>query len=1218
MPFGFEYPHIIHPATLDSIFHLMVATIQSGSSMAEAAVPYQLKSLYVANKQPHDEGTLYHGYATRGDAPSSGQVTANLVVTDETWAEPKVIVDGLVMKQVTSGAGDFVEGGNDGEEEGVEKRSTRLCWKLDPEAVVLTAADGTDNAVEQVTGLHDWLELECHKTPNLSLLVVGNSLDTGFVAQLAEFLPGGDTPYRGISRLTVTEKTDTSLELWRTTLEASVPLAKAHIHYESWDDDSGPVEGKVYDLIISSASYWSAEKVTSLLVPRLSPQGRILALGEQASDITSSSGGDLVTCSLPLKSGHTLNITSKTNTADLQGPSSTGVAIVLPLQSVSGANPLLTLAEKLETRLQKIGLTSQRFSIEDYRQESANRPKYIISLLDLASTGFVGAWSAEEFSAFKHLINNATNIFWVTRGGQMIQPSEDGLLAAPTAGLLRVLRNEMPFLALTHLDLSNASYTLAGSNGCEYLAGLITNSWKTSVDGSVQDEEKEREFAEIDGHLLIPRSIPEPVLDIERATALGIAPPIGQPMRTAIADGPIVLNAPSGRRPVWARQSDSVLPVLEPEHVEVSVTSASMSLDAGSQLEGLDLLSVHATGTITQVGARASNLAVGDRVIVLNTAPGLRSHIRQHSSWVHKLSGASASPVAAAAASLYLTAAYILEEVVRLRSGESLFVDNGIEPLGQALVRLALRRRVNVLTSATSQVDQRWLIEKCGVDKDSIVDPRGGDLSSYLLAKTGGLGVDVVITPSHAFANRKDTTSWTAEFGRTVVFCGKESVSSSISFAPGGSGSLTLLDPASLLKEGRQSQKLNALLLRSPELLDMAAIEAEEMSKSPTTTILSISEIEKISALLLKAKQKAGILAITYDPDAVVPTVAPKPLPLQLDANGTYILAGGLGSLGMRIALRMVQHGAKHIVLLSRSGSKNKDKYAGALAELSAAGCQVDVLRCDVTREQDVQAVFDSLAAASPVRAVRGVVQCAMVLADSVFENMTYQQWQTAFEPKVAGTWYLHKLVPDPGGVDFFIMLSSIVSIIGNVSQANYAAGNAWMDGLAHYRRSLGLPANSLNVGLVLDSDHDINGASLQDGGYLERFGHMASVSTTLDELDIALLACMRESRRRDGGSGENAHASSLAIPPQFVYGMTDALPAKDQWTVDRKFLHRLESSLKSKEDEDEATNKGPSVAEQLGAVGSVNDAINIIQECFVTSKNLEIHLTVCHKETRY
>lgn len=1211
MPFGFEYPHIIHPATLDSIFHLMVATIQSGSSMAEAAVPYQLKSLYVSNKQPHDEGTLYHGYATRGDAPSSGQVTANLVVTDETWGEPKVIVDGLVMKQVTSGAGDLVEAGNNGEGEAVEKRSTRLCWKLDPEAVVLTAADGTNNAVEQVTGLQNWLELECHKQPNLSLLVVGNSLDTGLVAQLAEFLPGGDTPYRGISRLTVTEKTDTSLELWRTTLEASAPLAKAHIHYETWNDDSGPVEGKVYDLIISSASYWSAEKVTSLLVPRLSSLGRILALGEQPSDLAPSSGGDLFTCSLPLKSGPRLNIASKTNTADLQGPSSTGVAIVLPSQSVSGTSPLLTLAEKLETRLQKIGLTSHRFSIEDYRQESASKRKYIISLLDLASAGFVGAWSAQEFSAFKHLINNATNIFWVTRGGQMIQPSEDGLLAAPTAGLLRVLRNEMPFLALTHLDLSNASYTLAGSNGYEDLAKLITNSWTTSVDGSVHDERKEREFAEIDGHLLIPRSIPEPVLDLERATALGIAPPIGQPLRTAIADGPIVLNAPIGRSPVWARQSDSAHPALEPEHVEVSVTSASTSLDGGSQLEGLDLLSTHATGTITQVGARVSNLAVGDRVIVLNTAPGLRSHVRQHSSWVHKLSGASDSPVAAAAASLYLTAAYILEEVVRLRSEESLFVDNGIEPLGQALVRLALRRRVNVLTSATSQVDQRWLIEKCGVDKDSIVDPRGGDLSSYLLAKTGGLGVDVVITSSHAFASRKDTPSWTAEFGRTVVLCGKESASSSITFAPGGSGSLTLLDPASLWKEGRQSQKLNALLLRSPELLDMAVIEAEEISKSPTTTILSISEIESISALLLKAKQKAGILGITYDPDAVVPTVAPKPLPLQLDANGTYILAGGLGSLGMRIALRMVQHGAKHIVLLSRSGSKNKDKYAGALAELSAAGCQVNVLRCDVTREQDVQAVFDSLAAASPARAVRGVVQCAMVLADSVFENMTYQQWQTAFEPKVAGTWYLHKLMPEPGGVDFFIMLSSIVSIIGNVSQANYAAGNAWMDGLAHYRRSLGLPANSLNVGLVLDSDHDINGASLQDGGYLERFGHMASVSTTLDELDIALLACMRESRRRDGESGQNAHASSLVIPPQFVYGMTDELPAKDQWTVDRKFLHRLESSLKAREDEDDDTNKGPSAAEQLGAVGSANDAVSIIQDSFVTSKNLEMYLTV-------
>lgn len=160
---------------------------------------------------------------------------------------------------------------------------------------------------------------------------------------------------------------------------------------------------------------------------------------------------------------------------------------------------------------------------------------------------------------------------------------------------------------------------------------------------------------------------------------------------------------------------------------------------------------------------------------------------------------------------------------------------------------------------------------------------------------------------------------------------------------------------------------------------------------------------------------------------------------------------------------------------------------------------------------------------------------------------MTLEQWNRTISPKLSGSWNLHSSLPRT--LDFFILLSSVVSVIGNVSQANYAAGNAYMDALAHYRRSQGLPAVSLNVGLVSDSDHVIDGTSMDQ--YLERFGHMASVSTTLAELDVGLVAAMR---------GTTADGSP--VRPQIVFGMTAALRrqgvAADQWARDRKFDHRV------------------------------------------------------------
>ena len=105
-----------------------------------------------------------------------------------------------------------------------------------------------------------------------------------------------------------------------------------------------------------------------------------------------------------------------------------------------------------------------------------------------------------------------------------------------------------------------------------------------------------------------------------------------------------------------------------------------------------------------------------------------------------------------------------------------------------------------------------------------------------------------------------------------------------------------------------------------------------------------------------------------------------------------------------------------------------------------------------------------------------------------MFQNMTYEDWKASIEPKVQGTWNLHKILPT--GMDFFIMLSSITGVIGQGGQANYAAGNTYEDALAHYRVEHGEKAVSIDLGVmvsdgVLAENHDLMNRLLAPGLFI-------------------------------------------------------------------------------------------------------------------------------------
>ena len=180
-------------------------------------------------------------------------------------------------------------------------------------------------------------------------------------------------------------------------------------------------------------------------------------------------------------------------------------------------------------------------------------------------------------------------------------------------------------------------------------------------------------------------------------------------------------------------------------------------------------------------------------------------------------------------------------------------------------------------------------------------------------------------------------------------------------------------------------------------------------------------------------------------------------MPYSFDPGASYVIAGGLGGLGRCTSRWMAEHGARNLILLSRSGPRAQEAI-DLIAELRSLGVRVYVPPCDVA---SVSALSAALSSSMPP--IKGCIQATMVLRDSIFENMTFEDWQETVKSKVDSSWNLATLLP--ADMSFFILLSSVAGVVGSPGQANYAAGNTYQAALAQHLRKKGRNATSIYLG---------------------------------------------------------------------------------------------------------------------------------------------------------
>ena len=183
--------------------------------------------------------------------------------------------------------------------------------------------------------------------------------------------------------------------------------------------------------------------------------------------------------------------------------------------------------------------------------------------------------------------------------------------------------------------------------------------------------------------------------------------------------------------------------------------------------------------------------------------------------------------------------------------------------------------------------------------------------------------------------------------------------------------------------------------------------------------------------------------------------------PTHVRGDATYLITGGLGALGLHVAAWLASRGARHLWLVGRTAPATATQRA-ALAAIEALGVAVRVLTVDVAERAQVAALLEDLRAHVPP--LRGIVHAAGVAGYVDLARLTREEVHAVLRPKVHGALLVHELTRGTP-LDFFVGFSSIASAWGSRGQAHYAAANAFLDGLAHARRTAGLPAVAINWG---------------------------------------------------------------------------------------------------------------------------------------------------------
>ncbi|HEX8052741.1 MAG TPA: SDR family NAD(P)-dependent oxidoreductase [Thermoleophilaceae bacterium] len=450
------------------------------------------------------------------------------------------------------------------------------------------------------------------------------------------------------------------------------------------------------------------------------------------------------------------------------------------------------------------------------------------------------------------------------------------------------------------------------------------------------------------------------------------------------------------------------------------------------------------SGVVVAVGDGVEHVAVGDDVVAV--APtAFASHVTTLAGLVVPKPEQLSYAQAAALPIAFMTAVHGLRHVARLREGERCLIHAAAGGVGMAAVQVAQAAGAEVFATAGSD-EKRDLLRSMGVEH--VMDSRSLAFADEVRELTDGEGVDVVLNSLGGEAIPRSLAlirpfGHFVEIGKRDIFqnsrVGLRPFSKAISFHS--------VDLDRLIRE-RHSY--------GGELLhEVMEGFADGTFKPPPVHVERVDQIGRAFRMMAQARH-VGKLSISFegvasDGEASQPKVR---------EDGTYLVTGGHGALGLAVARRLAERGAGAVALVGRRAAPKEVEEAAA--EIEAGGTRVILEVADATSEEDLAQVLARLRSEAPE--VRGIVHAAGRLEDAFVVNLTAEQTRAVVAPKAIGAWALHRATADLP-LDFFVLFSSATAVLGSPGQAHYAAGNAFMNALADRRRQDSQTALSIGWG---------------------------------------------------------------------------------------------------------------------------------------------------------
>ncbi len=502
-------------------------------------------------------------------------------------------------------------------------------------------------------------------------------------------------------------------------------------------------------------------------------------------------------------------------------------------------------------------------------------------------------------------------------------------------------------------------------------------------------------------------------------------------------------------------------------------------------------LGMEVSGIVTEVGEDVSGFSVG--MPVLAFAPACFS-----SRVVTKAHSVAVKPEqwsfeeAATVPTVFFTVYYGLSYLARLRPGERVLIHGAAGGVGIAAIQLARHLGAEVFATAGSD-EKRDFVHLLGADH--VMDSRSLAFADEVMALTGGEGVDVVVNSLAGEAITRNLKIL-RPFGRFLELGKRDFYENTpIGLRPFRNN---------ITYYGIDADQL---MIERPELArelfqEMMQLFAEGVLRPLPHRVFPAHRVEDAFRYMQQSRQIGKIVIDLAEERPPVVASARQRRQLQLDAQGSYLVTGGLSGFGLQTARWLADRGAGTLVLVNRSGQVS-DEAAATIGELTEQGVEVHALACDVTEDAQLARLFeDTLPALAPLK---GVVHAAMVLDDALLANLDDQRFRRAMEPKSSGAWNLHQRTRSLA-LDLFVMFSSATTLLGNPGQANYVAGNLFMESLAMLRRAEGLPATAVCWGGIADTGYLARNAEVKDILQSRTGGMPLTAETALATLEQILL----------------------------------------------------------------------------------------------------------------